>query len=252
MEIEVSIDFPIDEKNQISDHLSRSLEQFENKLLWRKSQKGKVDHFVLREGEEEISLFLLNDANRNEELIDDGLNFLIFFFCYPARRSFCKGCDWINETISISLSPKQLRQKLASTEILIPKFNAIKISKKQKFDEATHCELIFNKDENGIFYHLDPEVLAVLRESSKINPENQNEDFMSKISQICKRNLVSSIIHNICNNLENYCPKIKKNIKNDREMITDLMNNFCISSDELSADLNSKWQLEQILGDFYP
>lgn len=255
MEINSFIDFPVDEKNQISDDLDKSLDRFKDEFLWRKSQKGEIDHFVLKKDEKEISLFLLKN---NDKIDDNGLNFLIFFFCYPARKPFCESASWIRESIAISLSPKILRTKLTAGEALISKFSIIKISENQKYDNATHCELIFSKNEEGTFYDLDSEVLALLRESSQINPEKQEKDFMDRIFHNCINNLTRSIVDNICNNLNlgNYNSKTERgNISNDRKLLNKLKSNFDLSSDYLNSCLNldSEWTLEQIMDlEFYP
>jgi hypothetical protein len=187
MEVNGYINFLVDEEKQISNRLVESLESFKDKLLWRKSKKGADDHFILKKNEKEISLFLQENENENENDLDDtGLNFLVFFFCYPAKQPFCRRDDWIRESVAVSLSPKILRTKLlTAAETLIPKFDVIKISERQKYDRATHCELIFSKDKDGTFYDLDPEVLAVLKESSQINPEKQEKEFMDEIFRIC-------------------------------------------------------------------
>ena len=246
------IDFEpfLNREGSIKRDLDKLLTGHKGKFLWRKSEKGSETPFKLRKKDNgRVSLFLLKD-----DIEDSGFNFLCFFFCHPLKRPFCKNSNEFRNSVSISLDPFKLRKQLIVSVELLSKFNSLNINIERKDTNATHCELVLNKDESGNFYDLDNDVLRVLQRSSGINPQEQNEDFINKVFEFCKKCISEYAIKNICTNLKSDVnnPEIKKAIYDDRTLISVLKCSFDISDDELSSYLDQNLTLMQVLGSDYP
>lgn len=181
-------------KNVQNDSLVESLEKLGGQILWRKSERHKTNHFVLRAdiSEKDVSLFLSTG-----QIEDNGRNFLIFFFTHPARSAFTRKKDKFNleeirESIVVSFYPKKLITIINSSSKLKDKLMKLELSKRQKYAEhATHYSLFFYPKDNGGYYDLDDDVLLALSNCSKINPDEQEKDyaFIDEIINECKKQI---------------------------------------------------------------
>ena len=182
-----------------NDLLAESLKNLGNNILWRKSERGASDHFKLktRNGKKEgnASLFkLISD----QSLEDNGKNFLIFFFLYPAKRAFCRNPQNFRESIAVSFYPKKLLTLISSLEggDLRDKLEKLELSDRQCYGEyATHYGLYYQKIDDGEYFDLDDEVLLALNNCSEINPKEQKTDdkneyaFINAVIDICKKSI---------------------------------------------------------------
>lgn len=175
--------------------LIKSLEDFGNNILWRKSVRGVSDHFILRrnnKGEvKEYDASLFRMINNQPETLekDSGENFLIFFFLYPAATAFNNKKDEIRESIVVSLHPKRLLNLIHSASGLCDKFEKLELSRKQHYGEyATHYGLYYQQKSNGEYFDLDDDVLHALDFCSEINPKHQEEnyDFINNVINKCE------------------------------------------------------------------